>query len=205
MAIVFPSTPAVGQVFTSGGRSWVWNGTTWDSPSSATAALSGLTLIRTVDFSAIASVSVDNVFSNNYDSYKIILLPSSSVGTTPTISFIYRNAGSNITTATYNTHRIVAFSNGTASSLNVTGNTVHALSVIDAATATTYFAEIDVHDPFNARVKKYNASIFTQFNGTAYNENHKGINTTATPFDGFTITTSGTSISGSVKIYGYRK
>jgi hypothetical protein len=32
MAMVFPTSPTVGQVFTSGGRSWVWNGSTWDSP-----------------------------------------------------------------------------------------------------------------------------------------------------------------------------
>jgi hypothetical protein len=32
MAMVFPTSPAVGQVFTSGGRSWVWTGLTWDSP-----------------------------------------------------------------------------------------------------------------------------------------------------------------------------
>ena len=34
MAMVFPTSPIVGQVFTSGGRSWVWNGSTWDSPRS---------------------------------------------------------------------------------------------------------------------------------------------------------------------------
>jgi hypothetical protein len=32
MPMVFPTSPIVGQVFTSGGRSWVWNGSTWDSP-----------------------------------------------------------------------------------------------------------------------------------------------------------------------------
>jgi hypothetical protein len=32
MAMVFPTSPTVGQVFTSGGRSWVWNGSAWDSP-----------------------------------------------------------------------------------------------------------------------------------------------------------------------------
>jgi hypothetical protein len=34
MPILFPTSPTVGQVFTSGGRSWVWTGATWDSPSS---------------------------------------------------------------------------------------------------------------------------------------------------------------------------
>ena len=32
MPMVFPTSPIVGQVFTSGGSSWVWNGSTWDSP-----------------------------------------------------------------------------------------------------------------------------------------------------------------------------
>ena len=32
MPMVFPNSPVVGQVFSSGGRSWVWNGSTWDSP-----------------------------------------------------------------------------------------------------------------------------------------------------------------------------
>jgi hypothetical protein len=32
--MVFPTSPIVGQVFTSGGRSWVWNGSTWDAPRS---------------------------------------------------------------------------------------------------------------------------------------------------------------------------
>jgi len=32
MPMVFPTSPTVGQVFSSGGRSWVWTGSAWDSP-----------------------------------------------------------------------------------------------------------------------------------------------------------------------------
>ena len=32
MPMDFPNSPVVGQVFSSGSRSWVWTGTTWDSP-----------------------------------------------------------------------------------------------------------------------------------------------------------------------------
>jgi hypothetical protein len=31
MALNFPSTPTVGQVYTSGSQSWTWNGTVWAS------------------------------------------------------------------------------------------------------------------------------------------------------------------------------
>ena len=32
MPMLFPTSPVIGQVFTVGARSWVWNGATWDSP-----------------------------------------------------------------------------------------------------------------------------------------------------------------------------
>jgi hypothetical protein len=32
MAMDFPNSPVVGQTFSSGSRTWVWTGTTWDSP-----------------------------------------------------------------------------------------------------------------------------------------------------------------------------
>jgi hypothetical protein len=40
--MVFPTSPIVGQVFTSGGRSWVWNGSTWDSPARDNPTIQGL-------------------------------------------------------------------------------------------------------------------------------------------------------------------
>lgn len=33
-AIIFPTSPTLDQVFTSGDRSWTWNGITWSSVSS---------------------------------------------------------------------------------------------------------------------------------------------------------------------------
>jgi hypothetical protein len=42
MAMVFPTSPTVGQVFTSGGRSWVWNGSAWDSPARDNPTIQGL-------------------------------------------------------------------------------------------------------------------------------------------------------------------
>jgi hypothetical protein len=36
MALDFPNSPVVGQVFSSGSRQWVWTGNTWDSPAAGT-------------------------------------------------------------------------------------------------------------------------------------------------------------------------
>jgi hypothetical protein len=30
MAIDFPDSPTSNQIYTSGGRSWIWNGSSWD-------------------------------------------------------------------------------------------------------------------------------------------------------------------------------
>jgi hypothetical protein len=40
--MLFPTSPAIGQVFTSGGRSWVWTGSTWDSPARDNPTIQGL-------------------------------------------------------------------------------------------------------------------------------------------------------------------
>jgi hypothetical protein len=46
MAMNFPDSPSVNQQFTAGGRTWVWDGTTWSALTvSANQALSELLLM----------------------------------------------------------------------------------------------------------------------------------------------------------------
>jgi len=42
-AITFPTSPTVGQSFTSGDRSWTWNGTTWGSNAAVITGPTGAT------------------------------------------------------------------------------------------------------------------------------------------------------------------
>ena len=63
----------------------------------ATPAASGLTLINTTSFSAVASQLVDGVFSSTYDNYLIILNCTSSARTN--MIFYLRASGSDTTTA----------------------------------------------------------------------------------------------------------
>jgi hypothetical protein len=206
MPIIFPTSPTVGQVFTSGGRSWVWNGSTWDSPSSATAALSGLTHIRTVSFTGVASVSLDNVFSSVYDNYKVLIVARNSSDANRTWSLKFRVNGADATSGLYNL---------AANGIDRIGNAQNTFSV-NATSAVllnnSYFAEyrsvvsFDLCSPFltddtngvgvsvglNSTHSIHQSFSFSLFNNASY--------------DGVSIiNSSGNFTNGTIEIYGYRK
>jgi hypothetical protein len=73
MPMVFPTSPTTGQVFTSGGRSWVWSGATWDAPAGQPSIIPGMVLIRTeVVPPSTSNVSLNNIFSSEFRNYQIV-------------------------------------------------------------------------------------------------------------------------------------
>jgi hypothetical protein len=157
-----------------------------------------------VTFSGANSVSLNGCFSANYNNYRIIFNPTALVGTDSALSFRYRNGGSDISASNYTGQRIVYFGTTIVASVNVTGNTLQSLSFFDSTTADRYFLNLEVYGPFLSRKKLHRVDISTiANNGTAYGETHVGWNDTATPVDGFSIFTTGTSISGTIRVYGY--
>jgi hypothetical protein len=157
-----------------------------------------------VSFSGASRISVNSCFNATYDNYRIIFSPSASVGVDSTLSFRYRASGSDISASNYTGQRLVYFGTTIVASINVTGNTQQSLSLIDGTTADRYFLNLEVYGPFLSRKKLLRANINTiGNNGTVYGETHAGWNDTATPVDGFSIYTGGTSITGTLRVYGY--
>jgi hypothetical protein len=197
MAIVFPSSPTVGQVFTSGGRSWVWTGSTWDSPSSVTAALSGLTLVKSQAIgTAVTSVEVTEAFSANYNHYEIIVSGgvTSTASTGMKIQFgattanyryglIYQNLGSNA---------VVGYSAAGSS-----------IEYIGGANSNQLSLHMKVANPFLTR----NTSTQSMF----VNGSEGGVNTGVlldnNSYTSFKLSTiaAGNWTGGTVSVYGYRK
>jgi hypothetical protein len=117
MPMVFPTSPTVGQVFTSGGRSWVWNGSAWDSPAGQPFLVPGLTHLKTVSFSGVTGLNFgNNTLTPEFDNYKIItnlagntspLLVQFMTSGTPngTSNYAYAASGwgTNATSSTVNT------------------------------------------------------------------------------------------------------
>jgi len=123
MAIAFPSTPSVNDIFSSGAKSWVWTGTVWASRVSTNPWASGVWISKT---SAYNAVSMDSIFADTAGGPFTITLPASpSFGNTIII------ADKSATWATNNLTigRNGATIEGSASDLVVDSNS-HILTII---------------------------------------------------------------------------
>ena len=88
-----------------------WNGSAWVSAG----ATPGLVHIYTTTFSAVASVSLDNVFTSDYDNYKVII-NITSTGGSGVFYMRMRAVGTDNTTTDYAfTVNNVVYSNGAES------------------------------------------------------------------------------------------
>jgi hypothetical protein len=196
MPMVFPTSPTVGQVFSSGGRSWVWTGSTWDSPSSATAALSGLTLITNQSFTSQTTVNIDNVFSADYDYYKVYarITGTSTAG----INSQLRASGSALT-GNYAFQRLILVN---STFFNSYISTQSSLSIGDSGNGQAIFVEMSIAKPFQPVRTNFIVSSQTLRSGVSM-EQYVGVYEPTTSATGFNIV-CGSAISGDVRVYGMR-
>ena len=177
------------------GSAWVNLGTLSGNTSD-----SGLILINTTSFSAVASQSVNDVFSATYVRY--LILANFSGSATGQTGFRLRVSGSDATASDY------AFTNirSNTSSDTVTGN--------DRSSSTVYYApanitadyrapfELWVTNPFIAE-NTFFKSFYTQINGThAYQGITAGNHKLNTSYTGFTIFPPSGNITGSISVFG---
>jgi hypothetical protein len=158
----------------------------------------GLTLINTTSFSAVASQSINDVFSATYDNYKIIFVGSAS--TVISINFRLRVAGVDASGSNYIRQRILADSTSVAGA---------------RTTAVAYFPGDVEFDPSTQIIELANPAKAskTAFNTqgliiTGGNTNlilTAGQHDLSTAYDGFSIIASSGTITGTVSVYGYNK
>ena len=157
----------------------------------------GLVLVNKTDFSSAASVSINNCFSSLYDNYKIVMFNVASVD--QNILLRLRNGGTDKAGSVYNTQRLLA----DVSTVST--------AALDAQTAwfpgLTYNAQnhmtVDVILPFASGAATTFSSqyFYSYYNATGISG---GIYTTADSNDGFTIYPGSGTITGTIRVYGYR-
>ena len=170
-----------------------YNGTNWVQVGSSN---QGLTLINTTSFSAVASQSINDVFSSTYSNYRIIFDCSNS--TSASMSFRVRVSGSDLTT---NTYKYGHYINAYTTSLSGDGSSSSSAWVIGYADGLSFTTTLDLINPqatkntFGLYACAHNSATFA---GGALVNN-------STSYTGFTIFGSAGTLTGTVRIYGYNQ
>lgn len=178
-----------GQVLTA--DSTAATGLVWATPSSG-----GLVLLNTTSFSAVASQSINDVFSTTYNNYKIVIYTSAD--SDRDMQLRLRVSGSdNSTASSYNWHRQASFS-GTAL---LADRTDTYWNIGASATAAKFPQIIELGNPFIAEPTGITAvggrHTLSQFMTGYHNQ--------STSYTGFTLFPNTGTITGSVSVYGYSK
>jgi len=198
MAMVFPTSPTVGQVFTSGGRSWVWSGATWDSPTATNTLLApyGLELIANQSFTAQSGINLDNIFSNKYLAYDLVI--SCTVGSETSIRMQLRGAGSTLSGTSYSRQQ-ATFNNSSSTANSVSANPSWYICEVMPG---PNLVNCQLINPFtnsptvgNAMAATITANLLVM-NGL-YNSN-------AVSYDGIRLAPDSGTFTGTIQVYGRR-
>ena len=163
----------------------------------------GLTLINTTSFSGVASQSVNDVFSATYENYRIVLTGIVASGGEQNLSFRVRVSGTDLTTSTYIYSEQSLGANG--SSYNNTSTS--ATSIVLGRIGQTGYSSIffDVAQPFLANRTTTNSASASDGTTTFFKGNGAGLVANTTSYTGFTFFPTGSTITGTVSVYGYNK
>jgi hypothetical protein len=174
-------------------RTQFWNGSAWVSPF-------GTTLISTQTFTSAASISLNNVFTSEYDNYKITFNVNSTTAAGINYGLRLRAGGTDNSASNYRfgSYFVGAEVNQAASGNNNTTNTYWTLGNLSTAGAT---AEVTLHRPFltqRTAISSVGSGNFLWVLG--------GQSTVTTSYDGFTILIDGAgNMTGNLSVYGLRK
>jgi hypothetical protein len=170
-----------------------YNGTDWVSVAPTTSQC--LTLINTTSFSAVASQSVNDVFSATYDEYLLKVVAECSGSTVLNLRF--RVSGADDTSSLYDTQRLRQVSTTVSGEQSLTAN----LAGLNIANTQNLYLDVSITRPFNATVTTYKS-----FNANGANQTIAGgIHNSSTSFTGFTVFPAAGTMTGSVSVYGYNK
>lgn len=153
-----------------------------------------------VDFSAVTSLSLNGVFTGDYDNYMVAI--RNTANGTDNLCYRLRSSGSDTTTSTYT--RQFVYANGTS----VTGlRTTLTLAYINAPYNTQsigtalYFFGPYLSQPTAAR----SITVFDQSSAGIYD--NASTQSSSTSFDGFTLLTEGATVAvtGLLTVFGFNQ
>ena len=160
----------------------------------------GLVKINTTSFSAVASQSINSVFSATYTNYKI-LIDISATSASNTDIYIRLRAGGTDTTANYKSQKIAA-SATTVSAAASYGGTGLWYAGIDGPSSGNSVNNYTLFAPNIAGKTTIVSNGFSPYASSQYIQIVNGQQTDSTQFDGFTLYPASGTITGKIAVYG---
>ena len=157
----------------------------------------GLVHVHTETFSAQSSVSIDDVFDATYDNYRMVISYFKDSGN---LRARLRAGGTDDTTASSYVSQYLL----TSGSGLVDGVVVDNYWGISEGRDETNVASVDLYRPALAQRTGFTSNVFAFGSGGDYVGVEGGRHSQTTAFDGITLFGSSGTMTGTVRVYGYR-
>lgn len=151
-----------------------------------------------VTFTAVNSISLNGVFTSSYENYRITYRALSSANVV--LFCRLRASGSDNTTTSSYVVQLVRSIGTSVTAINPTNTYWDSFGGSNTAYGCT--ASYDIFRPQLAAATTFLGQFF---DGTNYIAANSGYHTQATAYDGFTLYPSSGTITGTIRVYGYKK
>ena len=162
-------------------------------------AKSGLVLLNTTTFSGVATQSINDVFSTNYNNYRIIGSDLQSTTDGDDLQIRLRVSGSDNTNNEYRYGRYYVGSYASQGAGNTNNNITSVFALVQTSSSVKNSFAADIYSPFLTSNTAYTAT-----GSGKLLDYYAGVMTVTTSYTGFTLRGVGT-LSGTLSVYGYNK
>ncbi|MFY9325109.1 MAG: hypothetical protein WAO29_01445 [Candidatus Nanopelagicales bacterium] len=159
---------------------------------------SALVHIATETFSAVASQSINDVFSADYNFYRLVFRIESK-STTSSTFLRFRASGTDNTSSEY-AFGFIGRTPGTTTQIESNGTSAFILSTSNDQSQTT---SLDISYPFQTGRTHIEGTIIQRTGNTGLGGGGQML--VDTSYDGFTLLPSTGNITGTLSVYRYRK
>lgn len=152
-----------------------------------------------VTFTGASSVSLNNCFSSTYQNYRILISNSASTGNQQFLRL--RLSGTDTTTNYYWAGLYVPTSStATIAGFNGSGSTSW-FRILGSSNGNRTTSSIDVFNAQDALITSYNSNATDDYGYAVY---HAGAINNTTQYDGFSVVASTGTMTGTLRVYGYK-
>jgi hypothetical protein len=159
----------------------------------------GLELITSQSFSAVSSVSVNGCFTSAYANYRLTI--THSISTSGATNMRLRASGTDNTASVYDVGA-VTHSTTTPTSFDIQNQSGWPLSAFSAVLER--WSSMDIYSPQTATATQMTGTTGQSSGSILHAVVQSFVHTDASAFDGFSLLAGAGTITGTVRVYGYR-